>query len=96
MLKFEWGAHLEYLMDRFPQTKVLSNLTENHHNPYDKNRQAYLCELEIAYNIGLKMWLLMETEFCQLLEPKWLVDELTEIYQKKLKSYQNEKTVKKL
>lgn len=76
-LKVEWTGDLNYLTDFFPDAKI-SKIS---------NEEVYICDLTTINSDGLKVWLLMNSEYIKILEPQWIVEELAMIYIKSLKKY---------
>lgn len=86
-IELEWYSLKEWLVDRFPQTKILDTINKPNPGPFDIKRPVYLAQLEVNYNYELKMWLLSESECIKVLKPQWLVDELREVHRAELAKY---------
>lgn len=81
-LKIEWRFLIERLTDYFPNTKVKYRKDE-------AGLSIYECDLTVNYCRGLKMWLLMNSEYLKVIEPAWLVEELKLIYQESYRKYED-------
>lgn len=76
-LKVEWTGDKNYLYDFFQNVKVIKS----------SEGEEVICELTIRDSAGLKMWLLMNSEYIKIIEPQWLAKELQEVYRKSIEKY---------
>ena len=74
-LKF-WGESVEAVLDRFPTARILSE-------------KAGVAEIEAeVYGGGVKMWLLSQAQYIEVLQPLHLRDEMAKCVQEICKIYQ--------
>ena len=71
-----WGESLEAVLDRLPTARVVAN-----------DGQAAIVEAE-AFGKGIKMWLLSQAEFLEVLEPAEFREEMKKTVERMLANYQ--------
>ena len=73
-LKF-WGPSLEALLDRLPTAKILQ-----------REGEAYIIQAEV-YGKGVKMWLLSQANYIEVLEPLNFREEMKQTIEQMFKLY---------
>lgn len=75
-IKFKfWGESIDAVLDRLPQSKIIS-----------KNEDRYIVEAKV-FGRGIKMWLLSQAEFLEVIEPLELRDDIKNTLSKMLINY---------
>ncbi|MDR9794813.1 WYL domain-containing protein [Aeribacillus sp. FSL K6-1121] len=70
-----WGPSLQAILDRLPTAKIIA-----------KDEQSVTIEAEV-YGRGIKMWLLSQAQYLEVLKPEEFRNEMRETIEKMLKNY---------
>lgn len=70
-----WGPSLQAILDRFPTAKIIT-----------KDEQSVTIEAEV-YGRGIKMWLLSQAQYLEVLKPEEFRNEMKETIEKMMKNY---------
>ncbi|MED0656669.1 WYL domain-containing protein [Anoxybacillus ayderensis] len=70
-----WGPSLQAILDRLPTAKVIG-----------KDGQAFIIEAEV-YGRGIKMWLLSQAQFLEVMKPKEFREEMRKTIEEMLGNY---------
>lgn len=70
-----WGPSLQAILDRLPTAKIIA-----------KDEQSVTIEAEV-YGRGIKMWLLSQVQYLEVLKPEEFRNEMRETIEKMLKNY---------
>lgn len=70
-----WGPSLQAILDRLPTAKIIA-----------KDEQSVTIEAEV-YGRGIKMWLLSQAQYLEVLKPEEFRNEMRETIEKMLRNY---------
>ncbi|XWN52194.1 WYL domain-containing protein [Anoxybacillus flavithermus] len=70
-----WGSSLQAILDRLPTAEVVGN-----------DGQAFIIEAEV-YGRGIKMWLLSQAQYLEVIKPEEFREEMKETIEKMLENY---------
>lgn len=73
-----WGSSLQAILDRLPTAKVIG-----------KDGDAFVIEAEV-YGRGIKMWLLSQAQYLEVIKPKEFREEMKRTIEEMLGNYRQE------
>lgn len=71
-IQFEYYGLPDYVLDRFPKSRVIKTLDK----PRRFDFPVTLMEITVEYSLGIKMWLMTQSNILRVLKPQVVVDDV--------------------
>jgi len=81
---FEYYGFPDYVLDRFPKSKIIETIEK----PNIFDFPVRLMEIEVEYSLGIKMWLMTQSNILRVIEPNFVLDDVKQWLDKANRLYE--------